>query len=467
MFGDIPSIQPQEICPTNSSRHTTNMSTCQTFSLPDAPATHHINGTIYCWDFQTNTSFWLHAHDYTCAFFHNCYCPELRHDVEVAGIGVICAFVVTSGLTIISTILSLLLTRTEGQIRPDGTFPHPKRPEPDTLNIIDAFSRVTICRPVVSHLQQKCHFNIRLLTSVVSDLVHFLSDTQLVTGIAVIVSAVVGLHQGDRHEPMTVYHFDIATDLAWFSSITHLSSLLVLRYQHSLTAKKGPDRVKFPWRMQWWPLKIYVGVRLVLMLLFAALLLYSSWVTGYACWDNKTSCPAKCTLGLPRGGEPQQWMIVYWVLIWYGYTRHVLSLSVTIRAFWLEHVRRFVVPHKPVSLRKIGCGKKTVVNLFKTVFFWVWNIFSSDMFDVFELILWFAIGCYGMIDTRHDGHRVMSEAEAEAEDRIGFGQLVPIVLLLSSPLAVIESYARHFKAQRAEKMKEVECKCGGCRFHGC
>ncbi|KAK3986767.1 hypothetical protein QBC44DRAFT_401828 [Cladorrhinum sp. PSN332] len=455
-----------------SSSSSSSSSTCQTFSLPNAPAKVHVNNTIYCWDYQANTSFWLPQHDFSCALFDNCYCPELKHDVEVAGVGVILAFIVTSFLTILSTVLCLLLTRTEGQIHPDGTFPHPNKPEPDTLNRIDAFSRLAICRPVVSYLHTKCRVNTRLLTSVTSDLVHFLSDTQLVTGIAVIVSAVAGLHQKDRHEPMTVYHFDIATDLAWFSSITHLSSLLVLRYAHSPTAKKGPDRTKLPWRMKGWPLKIHIGVRLVLMLLFASLLLYASWVTGYECWDCDTPCPAKCTLGRPKGGEPQQWLIVNWVLIWYGYTRHVLSLSVTVRSFWLDHVRGFVVPSEPVGLRKLHAGcpgswRRTAAGAAKTVFFWVWNIFSSDMFDIFELILWFALGCYGIIDTRHDGHRVMSETEAEAEDRIGFGQLVPIVLLLSSPLAVIESYARHFKIQRAERMKELECRCGGCGWHGC
>ncbi|KAK4164339.1 hypothetical protein QBC43DRAFT_370002 [Cladorrhinum sp. PSN259] len=444
------------------------MSTCQTFSLPDAPDHVHVNNTIYCWDYQSNSSFWLPEREFTCAYFDNCYCPELKHDVEVAGVGVILAFIVTSFLTILSTILCLLLTRTEGSLLPDGTFPHPGRAEHDTLNRIDAFSRITICRPVVSYLHTRLRINIRLLTSVTSDLVRFLSDTQLVTGIAVMVSAVAGLHQKDKNEPMTVYHFDIATDLAWFSSITHLSSLLVLRYQHSPTAKKGPDRVKLPWRMKGWPLKIHVGARLVLMLLFASLLLYASWVTGYQCWDYDTACPAKCTLGQPKGGSPQQWLVVNWVLIFVGYTRHVLGLSVTIRSFWLDHVRRFVVPHKPVGLKKLDWGpRRAITDLFKTLFFWVWNMCCSDIFDIMELLLWFGLGCYGIIDTRNDGHEVMTETEAEAEDRIGFGQLVPIVLLLSSPLAVIESYARHFKIQRAEQMKEVECHCGGCGWHGC
>lgn len=150
----------------------------------------------------------------------------------------------------------------------------------------------------------------------------------------------------------------------------------------------------------------------------------------------------------------------------------MMGFSVTIRSFWLDHVRRFVVPARPAGLRKMGCccGRTALANLFKTIFFWVWNLLSSDLFDISELLLWFVLGCYGIIGTRNDGHALMSETEARAEDRIGFGQLVPIVLLFASPLAVIESYARNFKQQRKEKMRELDCHCGGCGgcgWHGC
>ena len=50
------------------------------------------------------------------------------------------------------------------------------------------------------------------------------SDQQIVTGIAILVSAYVQIFCG-----LQVYHWQVAVDLAWFSSITHLTTLTCLR----------------------------------------------------------------------------------------------------------------------------------------------------------------------------------------------------------------------------------------------
>ena len=52
------------------------------------------------------------------------------------------------------------------------------------------------------------------------------SDQQSVTGIAILVS---GYSQLASCQPMTVYNWQITVDLAWFSSITHLTTLTCLR----------------------------------------------------------------------------------------------------------------------------------------------------------------------------------------------------------------------------------------------
>jgi hypothetical protein len=63
---------------------------CQFGGLPGAPANIFVNGTIYCWNWQTNHSYWLKEEDYTCKDFDegNCPCPELKADSDIAGIGV-------------------------------------------------------------------------------------------------------------------------------------------------------------------------------------------------------------------------------------------------------------------------------------------------------------------------------------------------------------------------------------------
>ena len=50
------------------------------------------------------------------------------------------------------------------------------------------------------------------------------SDQQIVTGIAILVSAYVQISCG-----LQVYHWKVAVDLALFSSITHLTTLTCLR----------------------------------------------------------------------------------------------------------------------------------------------------------------------------------------------------------------------------------------------
>ena len=53
------------------------------------------------------------------------------------------------------------------------------------------------------------------------------SDQQSVTGIAILVSGYSQM--ASCHRPMTVYNWQITVDLAWFSSITHLTTLTCLR----------------------------------------------------------------------------------------------------------------------------------------------------------------------------------------------------------------------------------------------
>ena len=52
------------------------------------------------------------------------------------------------------------------------------------------------------------------------------SDQQSITGIAILVS---GYSQLASCQPITVYNWQITVDLAWFSSITHLTTLTCLR----------------------------------------------------------------------------------------------------------------------------------------------------------------------------------------------------------------------------------------------
>lgn len=67
---------------------------------------------------------------------------------------------------------------------------------------------------------------------VIEKVVLNLSDQQLLTGLSVLVAGF------GTHCSISVYHFAIVSDLAWFSANLHLSSLIVL--QQYLLREKVP-----------------------------------------------------------------------------------------------------------------------------------------------------------------------------------------------------------------------------------
>lgn len=101
-----------------------------------------------------------------------------------------------------------------------------------------------------------------------------MSDQQLVTGLAILVSGYSQLHCG-----VSSYHWQAISTLAWFSSITHISTLRFLA--------KHMHRNKYVWY-----------ARLFLMAILAILLAVAMIPTGSTCWYTWTGkhpeSPAVC-----------------------------------------------------------------------------------------------------------------------------------------------------------------------------
>ena len=66
------------------------------------------------------------------------------------------------------------------------------------------------------------------------------SDTQVVTGLAILVAGYSQLNTG-----ISTYHWQIVTNLAWFSSLTHLATLTSLRDYFRSHQRKALRRVAF------------------------------------------------------------------------------------------------------------------------------------------------------------------------------------------------------------------------------
>lgn len=97
------------------------------------------------------------------------------------------------------------------------------------------------------------------------------SDMQVLTGIAILLSAFLQLQCG-----ISAYHWQVAVNLAWFSSLTHLTTLTSLRVYF----RKRP-KLAF-WRI------FFMGANLVLLM---AAMVPTGFVLLYL---NDMSLPARC-----------------------------------------------------------------------------------------------------------------------------------------------------------------------------
>ena len=168
--------------------------------------------------------------------------------------------------------------------------------------------------------------------SVLEKAVLMFSDTQIVTGIALLVSGYTQMKGG-----IDVYHWQILVYLVWFSSLTHLTTLTVLRqYFRSNPAVRS-------WRA-------FLMLATVIMLGVALL------PTGDFFWipDLFGAVPVKCYYlqlapryagtfaGSAAGGDvPLSTMIVSVLILFYGYATRFVKLSsgaTDLARYWLRIV---------------------------------------------------------------------------------------------------------------------------------
>ncbi|KAK3374719.1 hypothetical protein B0H63DRAFT_548994, partial [Podospora didyma] len=321
-----------------------------------------------------------------------CHCPEwaeFEGDPDIAGTGIIISFIISAASTIICTCIFLMLFRCKGGTKPDT----------NSFSPIDVFTRNRIGNPVVRFLGQSQWLGIRLTRTKLSlcNLVQLLADTQLVTGIAMLCAAVIRL----RHGLISVYHFSMVKNLVWFSSNVHLLTLLVIRADMLVTMKKGERLVHL--RHGTWQKRLEARMgrggdmlaKVVCMLLMAALLLYCSWVSGAEGWEDNYTCPARCALDRPKGGEALRWIKVDFALVIYAYPMACVPLWPWAGRMWLDRIWHRLIDNKTLGTKSIK----------------PWSV--RWVFVPLNVV-----------------HAWMGPKEKERElDVDGFGQLIPLFLL--------------------------------------
>lgn len=222
---------------------------------------------------------------------------------------VLIGFVATAYLTLFLVIIQFLLDRTPGS----------------SLNPVD--------HGIITVVQTKLRFNTsKDWGPVLQHGVLIFSDQQLVTGIAILSGGFSQLKSG-----IAMCYWQIIVELAWFSSITHLTTLIILRQYF----RKSPV-------VRWW--------RVVLMLTLAVIQVAALVPMGHGYWPfllaRQTGTPAICLFPGSSWNRNPVWesQYVYWkvlpfdfvislVYLIISYTTRIIKLSQrssTITRRWLR-----------------------------------------------------------------------------------------------------------------------------------
>lgn len=234
--------------------------------------------------------------------------------------------------------------------------------------------------------------------SVLTQLILGLSDQQLLTGIAILI---VGFTKSCT---LSSFHFWVVFDLAWFSSVTHLISLRTL--QDYLR-----DRRRFR------DLRVFLMLANYAMLLVAAILTFRNY-------NQRThNCPIRCAFdhirkrpNFPISGQYLAQMILLTIgFIWALVPLYLKESTSKKRKSMLEEGRS-----SDAEATRPSTPKKIILMICAPPSFIVWVMLA---------IMW------GLGAARLKTDRSWTTGE---EKRWGFGQVLPILLLVLPFFTVVE-----------------------------
>ena len=292
----------------------------------------------------------------------------------------------------------------------------------------------------VSQLPRTVERKKEFFTRVSEKIILNLSDQLLLTGTAVLIAGFW------THCSISVYHFALISDLAWFASNVHLITLVVL-WQYL------QDR---PVLRNW---------RAFCMGCMAIFLTASTIMQGHRDWYISWPFDAQCVFNdltfANVGGEPATWMYVNLAFIITGYPPSVMALYKAPRDFvgnWL-HDKPAATPDKFIgyceSKRReitsqstrtkqaryllhsflIACVK-TCLKIYIFLYKLLAALNDSRWFNLMFCLAWFGLGLASVF-----GDRDIPQWDMDGtENAMTFGQLVPILLLSSTLFVAREAY---------------------------
>lgn len=250
-----------------------------------------------------------------------------------------------------------------------------------------------------------------------------LSDQQLVTGLAILVAGYYEM----MNSYLDSYHWEIVVYLAWMSSSVHIASLTVLRdvFNRNPTLR---------------------NLRVAGMLILLALLSVATWPTRLN--SSVSFMPAKClwsSFFAPRSTRSRidpNWVLTMVMLI-FAYVWKLSQLFASSRGWvrtWIvakpeaaleRLMRRAVKSHRSIWLRWPAYKIATICYMIFIAYAGVAESFAAS---IIYLCITFPYGVVIIVRVRSS----MDDEFIASEQRLTFGQLVPLFLLIIPVLLVFE-----------------------------
>jgi hypothetical protein len=198
------------------------------------------------------------------------------------------------------------------------------------------------------------------------------SDLQIITSLAILSAGFSQLHCS-----ISSYHWQLLVYTAWFSSVTHLTTLTMIRHYF----RRNNTIVR--------------NVRVFLMLCVLVMLTVALLPTGHRKWistvdDTSTAgAPAMCYMtdlsGLDTASPQTDAMIFSIIVLWTSYITRVIKLYATSSATARRHLRT-----KPGAVLKgwIRWAEDSKVLMPLHDFLSIQLVILRALFDFFESLMW-------------------------------------------------------------------------------
>ncbi|MCJ1288250.1 hypothetical protein MMC26_007605 [Xylographa opegraphella] len=323
-------------------------------------------------------------------------------DPDIDGIGVVVSFLVSAGLTLVTSLIGLVLQQLPTKPPKDS-----KPPQVDgDSGLWEGFrTKLGIKKESREYVE-----------AIIERFVLGLADVQLLTGTSMLLVAFLKCD-------ITTYHFSIITDLVWFSSSSHLTAMLILS-----------DYLQEYHAARFW--------RVVLMGTMCLLLMVATILETNQLWYDRLPVPVRCTFLTTAGnmkGPIVGFTFLTFILLVYGYSTTVLPLFSPINDLIEAKSKRFENWMK--ASRKPSQGKSAMARLLYTIikltFKYVYYYFQYVNF-LFDLIF-YGLGVWFLFDDIAAGQLYMDSSSGGTQSW-GFGQLMPMFLLSLPILTILEIF---------------------------